>query len=402
MKKMIALLLAAALCLGLCACGSTTKRMSREERACAKILELLEEGDYEGAHAVIDDLEGKDDRDADATEEPAAETIPATEPAVEEMPVEPEMQPEETEAPQTLFYIYSPEDLFAMSDSPEHTYILANDIDLQGQAVTVERFRGVLEGNGYAVYNAAAPLIRKNEGTVQGLAVLDCDIRMAEDVGAIAVENKGSIIGCVVSGIVDSTAENAFAGGVVCWNKGIVEGCLNAADVTANSYALNDLGNVIHGTWANAGGICARNSGNISRSYNTGTIHAEGSDYISASGGIVAGNTDGEVTNCFNTGTITTDQADCGGICGFNDRGRFTDCYNIGSSVSGIVGDNRDYIIDCYYLDSVSQNGSGAGLNREGERIHVFSQEQLSMQETFATFDFETVWTMTNEGPKLR
>ena len=96
------------------------------------------------------------------------------------------------------------------------------------------------------------------------------------------------------------------------------------------------------------------------------------------------------------------DPLGCGGICGFNDKGRFTDCYNIGSSVSGIVGDNRDYIIDCYYLNSVSQNGSGTALNREGERIHVFTMGELTQESTFGTFDFETVWVMTNEGPKLR
>ena len=408
MKKMIALLLAAVLCMSLCACGST-KSMSREERAAAKILELLEEGDYEGAHEVIDKLEEKNDKDKDEDDAPPAEAPAATEPVVEMPAVEtpavemPESsEPEETMAPQTLFYIYSAEELFAMGDSADLTYILGCDIDLAGQVFTVETFRGTLDGNGFAIYNASAPLIRENEGTVQGLAVLDCDIRMAEDVGAIAVENRGSILGCVVSGIVDSTAKNAYAGGIVASNKGTIESCVNVAEVRAVSYALNDLGNVIHGTWANAGGICARNNGYISRCSNAGAIHAEGSEYISAAGGIVAGNTGGEVTDCFNTGTITTDKRDCGGICGFSDKGRFINCYNIGSSVSGIVGDNRDYIIDCYYLSSVSQNGSGTALNREGERIHVFTMEELTLESTFGTFDFENVWVMTNEGPKLR
>ncbi len=398
MKKALALFLALALCLSLAACGLIPGLGEDPYEKYAKYEELflyLENNDRAGAEAYIQDYFGP--------VPVAPETMP-TEPIALETSINTE--PSETEP--AVVYIHDAAELFSIDGSAEKTYILANDIDLAGFAGTIEDFYGLLDGNGKTIRNATAPLIGTNFGTVQNLSVLDCSIQLTDEAAAIALSNWGTVRGCTVSGMIHSIAENAFAGGVVCTNEdgGTVEDCVNTADITADSYALNDLGNEIHGTWAQAGGICANNYGNIYRCVNHGDIASSGADYITASGGIISGNSDGEIMNCYNTGTITAVpyQAfhDCGGIAGFSDAGKFVCCYNIGVASSGLIGDNRDYIIDCYYLSSVSENGSGSGKNTAGERYFAFSPEELTKEETFSAFDFETVWIMTENGPELR
>jgi len=230
--------------------------------------------------------------------------------------------------------------------------------------------------------------------------ITDCDSAI------LVVNNHGTVRSCAVSGSVEATAENINAGGIACINNGTIENCVNYAQITAISYALNELGNEIHGTFACAGGISAYNQGGmISRCWNEGTISAREADYLSSCGGIVALNTHGNIENCYNTGTVIKPEGrgDSGGIAGNSEaNGRIVNCYNVGTANSGICGDNRDYIIDCYYLSSASENGSGSGLNTEGERFFAFSESELTLQETFSAFDFTSVWKMSENGPVLQ
>lgn len=367
MKRLIALLLAAVVCLSLVACGSNS---------------TITDNPHEETKAPI-----------------------ATAP-VENEPITEPFQSDENPTESNIVSIYTAEELFSTAYNPNKTYILENDIDLTNYSSSISELNGIFDGNGKTIRNASAPLVLKNNGTIQNLTIENCQITASEDAAALVVNNSGTVSNCKVSGSINATAENIYAGGIVCWNKGTIEKCANYAEITAVSYALNELGNVIHGTFACAGGISAYNKGGaISRCWNEGTISAKDADYLSSCGGIVAINTRGNIENCYNIGTIIEPdgRGDCGGIAGINEtNAKLVNCYNIGAASSGICGDNRDYIIDCYYLSSASENGSGSGLNTEGERFFAFSESELTMQETFSTFDFTTVWKLSENGPVLQ
>jgi len=373
MNKLIALLLAVFMCLTLAACGSSN---------------TITESPYEETAAPI------------ATAPVESEPLPEAS--------QDNQQPTETQQPteSNVISIYTAEELFSTAYNPNKTYILENDIDLANYSSTISELNGIFEGNGKTIRNASAPLVLKNNGTIQNLTMENCQITATEDAAALVVNNSGIVSNCKVSGTVNATAENIYAGGIVSRNEGTIEHCANYAEITAVSYAVNELGNVIHGTFACAGGISATNNwGTISQCWNEGTISAKDADYLSSCGGIVALNTHGNIENCYNTGTVIKPEGrgDSGGIAGNSEaNGRIVNCYNVGTANSGICGDNRDYIIDCYYLSSASENGSGSGLNTEGERFFAFSESELTLQETFSAFDFTSVWKMSENGPVLQ
>lgn len=315
----------------------------------------------------------------------------------------------EDEPDQTVFYIHNAEELFAIDDYSEKTYILENDIDLTGESRTISTFRGLLDGNGKTIYNATAPLIQDNHGTVMNITMQDCNIQSAEDTAAIAVTNEGNISKCVVGGTISSICLSPHAAGIVCHNKtaGIVENCINMADITADSYELNELGNVVHGQSTFAGGIVAVNDGDIRYCMNAGSIQSVESDIHSFAGGIAGYLPGGSIQNCYNAGAIRAEGSlgtMAGGITGetFNAT-RISCCYNIGTSVSAIADDHKDktIIVDCYYLTSVSEYGIRTG-NPDYERIFAFTEEELRQQSTFSAFDFENIWVMTENGPQLQ
>lgn len=408
MKKFAVILLVVLMVMNLAACVQETEPDYGEY---APLIKYLEKGKYDKAKEWIDKQYGLDEN-GEETEDTKEEGGEEEDPEITgptdgiQVPTEEQQPPvQETNPPETVAaerYIYTAQELFEMEPAEDVTYILAADIDLSGYAQTIERFTGVLEGNGHVLFNAEAPLFFQNDGTIYNLNMFECKIELNSDAAAIAVENSGLIFGCAVTGNVSSTALNACAGGISGRNYGVIEKCENYAKVYARSYALNEIGNPINGTWSNSGGISAWNDGEILRCYNAGEIFAEGAHYISSAGGLVSMN-HGAISNCYNTGAIGAREdsgfADAGGISAYNEGDRITYCYNIGQCTAGLVGDNRSYLIDCYYLDSVSERGAS---DDAGERIFIFSADQLTDESTFSTFDFDTVWVMTENGPVLQ
>lgn len=162
-----------------------------------------------------------------------------------------------------------------------------------------------------------------------------------------------------------------------------------------------------------AGGIAGYNSGTISNCYNTDNVFGWTMSASVYAGGI-AGYNSGTISNCYNTGnvsgrliiseTIGGKETYVGGIAGYNVEivgdsiNMISDCYNIGyvlgTSIAydyvhtgGIVGYTSvdESVINCYYLKG-SFRGSRAGT--------VCAESQMTQQETFSDFDFETIWTM--------
>jgi hypothetical protein len=63
----------------------------------------------------------------------------------------------------------------------------------------------------------------------------------------------------------------------------------------------------------------------------------------------------------------------------------------------GIAGGNLGSMTDCYYLNTMTV-GSGRGTD---SAIRLDAQ-QMKTQASFGGFDFNEVWTMGDNCPKLR
>lgn len=420
MKRAIAIILISILAISLFGCGPQQKYGEY-----AELIELIELGKYNAAKEWIDDMYNSGSKNEGASSgknEPSSSTnimhpgddIPPSSSIDENNPedtkpeqtkpegTDPEDSKPEQSEKDTVLQIYTAAELFSIVPDKEMTYILEADIDLTGYTSTIPELQGVLDGNGHTLLNATAPLILCNNGTINNLYMKDCQIHMTESAAAIAVENNGTIFGCTVSGSITAEALDAYAGGIAATNQGIIDKCVNYAEVLANSFGRNEIGNIIHGTWATAGGICAWNRGEVRRCHNAGYVYGAGAEYISSSGGIVAMNHN-FISDCWNAGTIDaageSGFSNAGGIAAYNEGDRIIYCYNIGQVAAGLVSDNRQYLIDCYYLDSASRRG---GSDNTWERIQSFSQSQIADASVFAGFDFETIWIITDSGPQLR
>ncbi len=282
-------------------------------------------------------------------------------------------------------------------------------------------FGGGFDGDGHVIKNLQvkiaaqktdvyAGLFGQNQGVIYNLGLVGGSVSATLTgngeyfvyAGGIAGENAGVILNCYNTGSVTATTDyTAFVGGIVGENTaGIVMNCYNTG-IVSSSFA--------------AGGIVGSNYlGTIMNSYNTGIVAG-----TSFAGGIVAGSDGyydfgdepeilGSVINCYNTGGVSTTATTSsgGGIVGYNYCTVIMSCYNTGSVTvpasenayaGGIAGANEEgYIADCYFIDSIEK---GAGGNYDGEDLsRKCTKDELKQQNTFAEFDFESVWYMDDSG----
>lgn len=146
-----------------------------------------------------------------------------------------------------------------------------------------------------------------------------------------------------------------------------------------------------------AGSICARNSGLISRCYNTCTV-------TGWSVGGIAGYSQRTIKDCYNSGRISGSEY-AGGIVGNNNKYssylcEIVNCYNIGkigcdTYRGSIAGSNyNDAVINGCYYSNIGIKASYHSENNAG----ATSLEELKKQETYAEFDFDNTWTLAPEA----
>ncbi len=208
----------------------------------------------------------------------------------------------------------------------------------------------------------------------------------ANCVGGVCGKNTyGTITGCSNSGKITakSTLTTSFTGGICGENgaKSIVTNCYNTGTIVAKGYA---------------GGVCGKNSGNITGCYNSSEITAAGSN----AGGICSNNNTGAaITNCYNTGAVAAKNC-VGGVCGYS-TATVTNCYNIGTVsgtstgtssiyVGGVLGSrvNNSTITNCFYLEGCAKNGkstvqNGLGTSTTATTKDVASQTTGKTAEEF-------------------
>lgn len=258
-------------------------------------------------------------------------------------------------------YIYTAEELANIS--PVGEYVLANDIDLNGEKWTPIDFEddvdfsGVLDGNGFSIKNAVieydkcAGIIVTNSGTIKNLGVENINAVLTTTgnldypcIGAVVAHNYGVIKNCFSTGkikVVSNSRTFDRIGGLVGVSHSSVINCYSSVDIDAYANSSNRVGGLI----GDANGI-------IGNSYSTGNLIVKVNEntYV---GGLV-GCSSAHIVNCYATGSIdvTLDASElvpyakafAGGIAGEAEYGSIINCFSTSTNKSnartdGIIGE---------------------------------------------------------------
>lgn len=237
------------------------------------------------------------------------------------------------------------------------TVLLEKDIDLSGTgAVPVPIFKGTFDGQGYTISgvnlmknSSVAGLFRYIDGggivknlnlngtfepggtktTIGAIAgenrgtIMNCTfegkVKGKTNIGGIAGINQGQILNCVTGGTVYG---EHYAGGIVGKNFGTVILCKNSANVNTteeevkfdiesiNLEQIRSAENVVDIT--DIGGIAGFSSGIVQSCENNGDV---GYEHVGYNIGGIAGRQSGYIDSCTNSGQIHG-RKDAGGIAG--------------------------------------------------------------------------------------
>lgn len=205
-------------------------------------------------------------------------------------------------------------------------------------------------------------------------------------VGSIAGYNDGTIRHCVNQASVISIE----AGGIAGENYDIIEQCVNEGfvrgDIFAGGIAVHN-GNIIRECANVSSWVCKQGS----------WVYDGGNHEKQTAGGIAVTN-NGSITDSYNTAQVichTVDVYTNNNAYGIADGGTIKNCYNIGQvnvPKSGTFGTGRPI-----GGDNVS-NVYAWNMDNKGSESCFRTLEEMKQPQTYAGFDFETIWAMPAEG----
>lgn len=320
--------------------------------------------------------------------------------------------------------IWTIEDLVNINNNLTGNYILMKDIDLT--EATAENgwtpigngnaFKGVFDGNNHSIIgmniknisSESLGLFCSNSGTIKNLNMIECIIEykynvaynnVQKSIGTICGTNSGKIENCNTNSDISVTATNynenqyylnyvhLYIGGIAGKNDGTIRNCSNNGRIFSQVNSVSSM-STQRKSVINAGGIVGKNNKDIELCYNVGEIVVNNGfnrfsrneqNYTMGVFGINVN--DGNVTNSYNAGKLTCKKFEYDGTTDSN--GKIINYYNCGTE-----NGEENY----YYYDS---NGCKS----------IQNQEQMKLEATYKTFDFENVWTIdkfTNyEYPQL-
>lgn len=240
------------------------------------------------------------------------------------------------------FQLRTKEDFEQVRSNPDKHFVVMNDIDL-GDYTPIPEFTGTIT----SVSGKKCILTVHINDDLE-----NCGLFRKIDGGA-------KVSHLVLTGTVNGTKQKVggFAGTIV---DGIIEGCINTADITcgADNNRQGYIGGIAGYAYTGKG-----TAGGIKDCINTGTV----TNFLHGTGGIV-GWSDIKITGCANTGTITnTRGVGVAGIAGFSGN-NVENCYNSGSITGigtkpltgGIVGAaGGDHTIkNCFNTGSIKGNAA--------------------------------------------
>jgi len=273
-------------------------------------------------------------------------------------------------------------------------FILHNDLDIADISAAIGLAGWQPIGSNTHPFRA---VFRGGSHTISGINITRS---MMSDVGLFGVISDESAIH-------DLTTEGnvlggAFTGGVVGNNRGALYNIVNRVNVANITIPnLQNFGGVVGfnattGTITNSanygiinananhvGGIAGSNLGNITTSFNAGSV----SGNLNVGG--IAGANDGNIDQAFNTASITGTQTNIGGITGDN-RNVLQNAYNTGSiyrgdisamSLGGISGNNAlvatiNHTYNIGYVQNTMVSGGISGFST-GQIANSFSSSNV-------------------------
>jgi mucin-19 len=244
------------------------------------------------------------------------------------------------------------QELIATSADWGKQFVLLNDLDFQGMALTPvgvasPPFTGVFEGNRHVLRNVIISLPTNDNVGIFGY-----------------VDSGGQILN------------------------------LGAENVTITGHAC-------------VGGLAGRNDyGVLNSCYAIGTING-----FSFVGGLVGENNTGTIETCYATGAVSGSDRNVGGLVGENAAGTICACYatgtvNSSSSVGGLVGVNEGTITTCYATGTVNGSDSIGGLvgynigtiNANFWDMQTSGQTDSSVGKGLTTYQMKTLSVFQNAG----
>ena len=331
--------------------------------------------------------------------------------------------------------ISTADELIAIKEQPDKQYYLKNRINLKGISwEPIKDFNGILDGKGYSIENftlittTAAEsafiitnngtiknlvvhnvictistqnirssyysiLVSKNNGEIDNVTIRDSQYRVSHfehDTGndeirisCIAAYNKGTIKNSTNNVDISIDLYSAIRtitlsiGGVCGRNTGNITNCINDSSISAlyrgyghRPYSTSYYANFV----VYSGGVCGNNSGEISESISTLDYSntSETNNYVNYYGhsGAFVGLNSGYINKSIGYGNINVNykyqRCSVGGFVGYNEvNGKIEDCYanaelytNTDASVGGFVGTNKYIILTSYSKSNITNIAS--------------------------------------------
>jgi hypothetical protein len=281
-------------------------------------------------------------------------------------------------------------------------YVLDNDIDLVGEWVPIDDFRGTLDGYGHRVNNLyvlensnrqyaglfgqidIAGVVIKNVAIntgPNGITVVSTSTFVCAG-GLVGISSAGVVVeNCFVVGDVSVSSSWAYLGGLVGCGGGdvVVENCYVEGGVSGDMTVLGFYHGVCVGGlvgYSFGGGVVV-----VENCFVVGDVSVSASAYSGfvCAGGLVGQSAEGDVVveNCFVEGNVTASDDNgsdvcAGGLIGYSYGGVFVEnCYVVGDVVaSGSVSSNYGYgcagglvgyvaigdvfVVDCFVVGDIT------------------------------------------------
>jgi len=368
MKKILPVLLCAALLLGACTGGGTDTSLESDD-APSQPQQVLE----------VDEPEEEPEPEPQMTvEEAMALLVPEKDGAV---PIADQEQLRALAA------------LVNSGDESHHgvTYVMQSDLTLTDapfwpigggeDAVSMPLFQGSFDGGNHVLYglNITQATGNRNgtglfgavgeQGSVQGLHIVRGEVHGYNAVAGVAGYCAGSLYNCSFNGSVEAGGEGVGAIAGILEKNGSADSCFANAQVSGNSKVGGFAGHAKPG--------CT-----IQNCYALGQITAIDSPHTDQPvqiGGFIGSQDQALVQNCYASNSVLTAVASkvVGAFIGYND-----------GSPSG-----------CYYNQTATENWQAVDANADTEEHQITgcTVEQLVEQATYVAWDFEKVWGIDDE-----
>lgn len=120
-----------------------------------------------------------------------------------------------------------------LKNAPHEDFVLANDIDFNGESFDANNFSGTFDGQNYIISNIKLSngLFYENSGEIKNVnVILSQNNEMNSYFGGIAAINYGKISDCFVAGEVIFSGETLVGGGIVATNYAEISNCQSSVN----------------------------------------------------------------------------------------------------------------------------------------------------------------------------